>query len=154
MSQLPLASTNTFCANHFQEICLFEERCIKIILHTNIWSIVNKIWSSIFEKWSGSNLHQIVGSFFTKNPYFWHSKNEKWIFRATKMKTSFGKLVGHSNMHTFAKYEIIWQNYPLKVAITSAIWLKSHESSYSIAHFEKTFLRYLPYSKFVILYGY
>ena len=70
------------------------------------------------------------------------------------MKTSFGKLVGHSNMHTFAKYEIIWQNYPLKLAITSVIWLESHESSYSIAHFEKTFLRYLPYSKFVILYGY
>jgi len=70
------------------------------------------------------------------------------------MKTSFGKLVGHSNMHTFAKYEIIWENYPLKLAITSVIWLESHESSYSIAHFEKTFLRYLHYSKFVGLYGY
>ena len=135
------------------EICLFEERFIKIIL-TNIWSIVNKIWSSIFEKWSGSNLHQIFDSFFTKQPYFRHSENEKWIFRATKMKTSFGKLVGHSNMLTFAKYEIIWENYPLKLAITSVIWLESHESSYSIARFEKTFLRHLPYSKFVFLYGY
>src|SRR3954470_9744699 len=30
-------------------------------------------------------------------------------------------------------------NYPFKLAITSAIWLESHEPSYSIAHFEKTF---------------
>ena len=68
------------------DICLFQERCIKIIYHANIWSIVNKIWSSILQKWSGSNSHQIFGSFFTKQPYFWHSENEKWIFRATKMK--------------------------------------------------------------------
>src|SRR3954462_864208 len=64
------------------------------------------------------------------------------------MKTSFGKLVGHSNIHTYAKYEIIWGNYHLKLAITSAIWLESHEPSYSIAHFEKTFLIDLHYSKF------
>ena len=76
------------------------------------------------------------------------------MVRATKMKTSFGKLVGHSNINTYAKYEIIRENYPLKVAITSAIWLESHESSYSIAHFEKTFLRYLHYSMFFVFYGY
>ena len=70
------------------------------------------------------------------------------------MKTSFGKLVGHSNIHTYAKYEIIWGNYHLKLAITSAIWLESHEPSYLIAHFEKTFLIDLHYSKFVGLYGY
>jgi len=70
------------------------------------------------------------------------------------MKNSFGKLVAHSNMHPFAQNEIIWENYPLKLALTSIIWLESHEPSYSIAHFEKTFLRYLPYSRFVILYGY
>src|SRR3954470_1815955 len=80
--------------------------------------------------------------------------NEKWIFRGTKMKTSFGKLVGHSNIHTYAKYEIIWGNYHLKLAITSAICLESHEPSYSIAHFEKTFLIVLHYSKFFGLYGY
>ena len=39
---------------------------MKIIYHAKLWSIVNKIWSSILQKWSGSNLHQIVGSFFTK----------------------------------------------------------------------------------------
>src|ERR1043165_6478299 len=55
------------------------------------------------------------------------------------MKTSYRKLVGNSNIHICAKYEIIWGNYPLKLAITSAIWLESHEPSYSIAHFEKTF---------------
>ena len=82
------------------EICIFEERCIKMIGHVNIWSIVNKIWSSILQKWSGSNLHQIVGSFFAKRSYFRHSENEKWIFCVAKMKTSFGKLVAHSNMHT------------------------------------------------------
>ena len=65
------------------------------------------------------------------------------------MKTSFGKLVGHSNIQTYAKYEIIWGNYHLKLAITSAIWLESHEPSYSIAHIEKTFLIDLHYSKFV-----
>ena len=95
-----------------------------MIGHVNSWSIVNKIWSSILQKWSGSNLHQIVGSFFAKKPYFRHSENEKWIFRATKVKSSFGKLVGHSNMHTFTKYEITWQKYPLKLAITSVIWLE------------------------------
>src|SRR3954465_10021757 len=82
------------------------------------------------------------------------SENEKWIFRATKMNTSFGKLVGHSNIHTYAKYEIIRGKYHLKLAITSAIWLESHEPSYSIAHFEKTFLIDLHYSMFVGLYGY
>ena len=70
------------------------------------------------------------------------------------MNTSFGKLVGHSNIQTYAKNEIIWGNYHLKLAISLAIWLESHEPSYSIAHFEKTFLIYLHYSKFVGLYGY
>src|SRR3954470_22310628 len=89
-----------------------------------------------------------------KRPYFRHSENEKCIFRATKMKTSFGKLVVHSNIQTYAKNEIIWGNYHLKLAISLAIWLESHEPSYSIAHFGKTFSIDLHYSKFVGLYGY
>ena len=136
------------------EICLFHERCIKIIYHANIWSIVNKIWSSILQKWSGSNSHQIFGRFFTKQPYFWHSKNEKQFFRRTKINNFFGNLVAHFSMHPFAQYEIIWENYPFKLAVTSVIWLESHESSYSIAHLKKTFIRFLSYSKFVVLYGY
>ena len=137
----------------FEEICLFQRRCIKIIYDANILSIVNKIWSSILQKWSGSNSHQTFARYFTKQPYFWHSENEKWFFRTKKMKTSFDKLVSHSNMHPFVQYEIIWENYPLKLALTSVIWLESHEPSYSIAHFEKNFLRYLHYSKFIGLYG-
>ena len=31
------------------------------------------------------------------------------------MKIYFGKIVSHSNMHTFAKYEIIWQNIPIYI---------------------------------------
>ena len=49
------------------------------------------------------------------------------------MKTFFGKLVAHSNMQTCAKYEIIWKNYALKLAITSVIWLENNESSYYLA---------------------
>ena len=60
-------------------------------------------------------------------------------FSCKEKKTSFGKLVGQYNIHTYEKYEIIWENYPLKLTITSVIWLESHESSYSMAHFEKTF---------------
>ena len=70
------------------------------------------------------------------------------------MKTSFGKLVAYSNMHPFAQNEIILENYPSKLALISVICLESHEPSYSIAHFEKTFLIDLHYSKFVGLYGY
>ena len=67
--------------------------------------------------------------------------NEKWFFRTLKMKTSFDKLVSHSNMHPFAQNEIIWENYPSKLALTSVIWLESHEPSYSITHYEKTFFK-------------
>ena len=140
-SQLNKVSVNFFYIPLLKKdkFLQIQQRCIKIIYHANIWSIVNKIWSSILQKWSGSNSHQIFGSFFTKQPYFWHSKNEKWIFHTTKMKTSFGILVAHSNMHPFAQNEIIWENCPLKLALTSVIWLESHEPSYSIAHFEKIF---------------
>ena len=89
-----------------------------------------------------------------KDPTFGTRKMKNAFFLATKMKTYVGKLVGHSNIHTYAKYEIIWGNYHLKLAINSAIWLETHEPSYSIAHFEKTFLIDLHYSKFVGLYGY
>ena len=58
-----------------------------------IWSIVNKIWSSILQKWSGSNLHHIVGSFFTKQPYFRHSENEKWIFVQRKWEVPSANLL-------------------------------------------------------------
>src|SRR3954462_1965674 len=97
-------------------------------------------------------LTSLFGRSFTKRPYFRHPENEKWIFRATKMKTSLGKLVGHTNIHTYEKYEIIWGNYHLKLSITSAICLESHDPSYSIALFEKNFLIVLIYSNFFGLF--
>ena len=84
------------------------------------------------------HINFLIGT-LQKNPYIRHLEKEKWIFHATEMKTFFGKFVVYSNVHTFAKYEIFWENYPLKLAITSVIWLESHESSYSIARFVKTF---------------
>ena len=103
------------------------------------WSIVNTIWSSIIK----NGLVQIDIKYLVdpsqKDPTFGTRKMKNGSFPATKMKTSFDKLVGHSNIHTYTKYEIIWGNYHLKLAITSAIWLESQEPSYSIAHFEKTF---------------
>src|ERR1041385_8158873 len=57
------------------------------------------------------------------------NENEKFLI----------KLVAHSNMHPIAQYEIIWENYPFKLALTSTICLERHKLSYSIAHFEKSF---------------
>ena len=39
------------------EIYLFQESCIKIIWHANIWS-------SILQKWRGSNLYQVMCNVF------------------------------------------------------------------------------------------
>jgi len=53
-----------------------------------------KKYGLVFYKNGGAQFHTkyLVGS-SQKNPYFCHSENEKWIFRAKKIKTSFGKLV-------------------------------------------------------------
>jgi hypothetical protein len=71
----------------------------------------------------------------SQKTHFGHSKNGKWFFRAKKMKTPFGNIVCHSNMHPSTKYGIIWTNYGMNVAIRLIIWLESHESSHMIAHF-------------------
>ena len=63
-----------------------------------------------------------------KKPPFGYSENEKWIFRAKKMKTSLGNIVWNSKMHPRGQYEIIWTNYAMNVAIRLIIWLESHES--------------------------
>ena len=76
-----------------------------------------------------------------KNSFWALKKNEKWIFRPKKMKTSLGNIVCHSNMHPCAQYEIIWTNYAMNVAIRLIIWLESHESSRMIAHFWEHFLK-------------
>ena len=41
--------------------------------------------------------------------YLVASSQNNPTFGTRKMKTSFGKLVDHSNMQPFSKYEIIWE---------------------------------------------
>ena len=76
-----------------------------------------------------------------KNPPFGHSKNGKWFFRPTKMKTSLGNIVCYSNMHPCAQHEIILTNYVMNVAIRLIIWLESHASSRMIARLWEHFLK-------------
>ena len=86
-------------------------------------------------------MQQIYDRSFTKKPPFGHLKNGKWFFRPTKMKTSWGNIVSHSNMHPCAQYEIIWTNYAMNVAISLIICLESHESWEMIAHFWEHFFK-------------
>jgi hypothetical protein len=72
---------------------------------------------------------------------FWALKKRKWFFCAKKMKTPFGNIVCHFNMPPCAKYEIIWTNYGMNVAMTLIIWLESRESSHMIAHFREHFFK-------------
>ena len=85
-----------------------------------------------------------------KTHHFRHSKNGKWLFRATKRKTSSSNIVHHPKMHMCAQYGHIITNYAAILAITLVVWPERHETSNMIAHFEKVFLRYLQYSKFDI----
>ena len=86
-------------------------------------------------------MQQLFGSSFTKKPPFGHSENEKWIFRAKKMKTLLGNIVCYSKMHPRAQYEIIWTNYAMNVAIRLIIWLESHWSPHMIARFSEHFFK-------------
>ena len=86
-------------------------------------------------------MQQIYGRSFTKKPHFEHSKNGKCIFDPKKMKTYLGNIVYHSKMHPCARYEIIWTNYAMNVAIRLIIWLESQESSRLIAHFWEHFFK-------------
>ena len=88
-----------------------------------------------------SNFPTIIWEVLHKKPSFWHSKNGKWFFRPKKKKTSLGNIVCHPKMHPCAKYEIIWTNYAMNVAIRLIIWLESHESSRMIAHFWEHFFQ-------------
>ena len=84
----------------------------------------------IFEKKNIAHILQlIIGMCFTKKTHFWHSRNEKYYFYSEKKKTFFCNIVRHSKMHACAKYEVIWRNYAVNMAITSVIWPESHESS-------------------------
>ena len=89
------------------EICLFHERWIKNFYTQPFCQLCIK-YGLVFYK---NDLVQfcnnyLVGSSKKKN-HLGHSKNGKWFFRSTKMKTSLGNIVCHSNMHPCAQYEII-----------------------------------------------
>ena len=109
--------------------------------HPTILSIVHYIWLSILYNLFAPFLQQLFGRSSTKNPPSRHSENEKWIFRAKKMKTSLVNIVWNSYMHPCAQYEIIWTNFAMNVAIRLIIWLESHESSRMIAHFLEHFFK-------------
>ena len=78
---------------------------------------------------------------------FWALEKWKMNFSSKEKKTSLGNIVCHSKMHPCAKYEIIWTNYAMNVAIRLIIWLESHESSHMIAHFWEHFFKIIAVLK-------
>ena len=74
----------------------------------------------------------------------------KWIFRATKRKTSSCNIVLHPNIHMHAQYRHRITNYAAIQHITFVSWTESHETSNMIGHFVKVFWRHNQYTKFDI----
>ena len=74
-----------------------------------------------------------------KIPYFLHSENRKYIFGATKMKTSSCNIDCHPRMHMCAQYGHIITNYASIIAITLVVWPKSHKTSNMEGHFREGF---------------
>ena len=98
-------------------------------------------------------MQQLFGRSFTKKLISGTQKNGKWIFRPKKMKNSLGNIVCHSKMHPCARYEVIWTNYAMNVAIRLIIWLESHESSRMIAHFWEHFFKIIAVLQVIIFPG-
>ena len=121
------------------EICLFHERWIKTFYTQPFCQLCIK-YGLVFSK---IDLVQFCNKYMVgpsqKKTHLRHSQNGKWFFRPKKMKTSLGNIVCHSNMHPCAKYEIIWTNYAMKVAIRLIIWLERHWSPHVIARFWEHF---------------
>ena len=111
------------------------------------WKIVHSIWSSIFKKCGIIILKLSFGGCFIKTPRFLHSENEKWLFGATKMKTSSCNIVHHPMIHMCAQYGHIIANYIAIIAITLVIWPEIQKTSIEIGHFVKVFLRLNEYTK-------
>ena len=122
------------------EICLFHERWIKTFNTQPFGQLCIK-YGLVFYKIDLVQCcnNYLVGS--SQKSSFWALKKWKMIFWEKKMKTSWGNIVFHSNMHPCAQYEIIWTNYAMNVAIRLIIWLESHESSHVIAHFWEDFYK-------------
>ena len=87
----------------------------------------------------GWYLETFVWWLLHKTPRFRYSENWKWIFGATKLKTSSCNIVLHPKIHMCAQYGHIIINYIAILAITLVILPESHETSNMIAHFEKFF---------------
>src|SRR5438105_3637387 len=64
-------------------------------------------------------------------------ENGKLIFCKKKLETPFG----NRNMHICAKYGHFMINYAMIMAMTTVIWLESHECSYMISLFVKKILK-------------
>ena len=123
------------------EICLFHERWIKTFCTQPFGQLCIKYGLVFYKNDLVQFCNNYLGGPSQKKPPFGHSKNGKWFFRPTKMKTSLGNIVCHSNMHPCAQYEIIWTNYAMNVAIRLIIWLESHWSPHVIARFWEHFFK-------------
>ena len=121
-------------------ICLFHERWIKTFYTQPFCQLCIK-YGLVFYK---NDLVQFCNNYLvvpSQKTSFRALEKWKMFFHPTKMKTSLGNIVCHSNMHPCAQYEIIWTNYAMNVAIRLIIWLESHESSRMIAHFWEHFFK-------------
>ena len=93
------------------------------------WEIVHVRCSSIFEKMGCYHCETFVWWFLHKTPRFWDSENGKWLFGATKRKTSSYNIVRHPKMHMCAQYGHIITNYAAILNITLVVWPETHETS-------------------------
>src|SRR6266498_4159340 len=66
---------------------------------------------------------------------------ENHFFCKKKSETPFGNIVFQGKMHICAKYGHFMTNCAMKMAMTTVIWLESHECSYMISHFVIFFLK-------------
>ena len=123
------------------EICLFHERWIKKIYTQQFCQLCIKYGLVFYKNYlvQFCNNYLVVPSQKNLLSGTWNMENG--FFRPTKMKTSLGNIVCHSNMHPCAQYEIIWTNYATNVAIRLIIWLESHWSPHMIARFWEHFFK-------------
>ena len=95
------------------KICIFHQRWIKTFYTQPSCQLCIK-YGLVFYK---NDFVQFCNNYLVvpsqKKPPFGHTKNGKWFFRPTKMKTSLDNIVCHSN-------------YAMNVAIRLIIWLESH----------------------------
>ena len=129
------------------EICLFHRRWIKTFYTQPFGQLCIK-HGLVFYK---IDLVQFCNKYMvgpSQKTHFRHSENGKWFFRPKKMKTSLGNIVWNSKMPPCARYEIVWTNYAMHVAIRLIVWLESHWSPHMIARFLEHFLKIIIGLKF------